>query len=286
MLTLLCVAAKKCCYADLDRPRIELGTFRVLGECDNQLHHRTIARAQLSVNSANLWLCTLVVVQQKWAAVETRTDEKASNRLLACPALSLHPLVLLTSLLRHPFAALTPRCLLADLRVRLCRGMEPAAGAAVQHASSNGSSAHLQPRSDDTEPCIRVGSLFQAVLPPFAPPVSPPPRPHARSVDDGETADSLFGVASQQQGEAEDVGGRAVWLASRIKQSRTRQRLHNPAPLDAHTAHCCGHPSLIPSALPSAGRLCAPAVDSYLQFVQTLFHKSTVSRSTQSNTHW
>jgi len=104
--------------------------------------------------------------------------------------------------------------------------MEQADSDAVQHVTSNGGHLHLHHRNDDTEPSIRVGSLYQAILPPFAPPVSPPPRPLARPVADNDAAaaEAQFGVMVKKEGlEEEDMGGSAVWLASRIKQSRTRQ---------------------------------------------------------------
>ena len=105
--------------------------------------------------------------------------------------------------------------------------MDQADSSAVHSVISNGGHQHLQRRPLDTEPCIRVGALYQAVLPPFAPPVSPPPRPLARPVDDNDVdaADARFATTDEQADD--DVGGQTMWLASRIKQSRTRQTAFN-----------------------------------------------------------
>ena len=162
--------------------------------------------------------------------------------------------------------------------------MEQADSDATQHANSNG---HLQlhRRIDEAEPRIRVGSLYQAILPPFAPPVSPPSRPLARPVDDtdADSAEARFGVSEAAEDEAGDeVGGRALWLASRIKQSRTRQSRCLPTPEWLQLCIRPLHRPLTRCHLLSRAARCA--VDSYLQFVQTLFHKSQVSNSRTSKT--
>ena len=166
----------------------------------------------------------------------------------------------------------------------------------VVHAGSNGGPVQLNRRTDAEEPRIRIGSLYQAILPPFAPPVSPPPRPLARPVDDNDVAAAEVQVGvSELAVEAEaDSGGSAVWLASRIKQSRTRQSeiQHTLCAPDPH--HCC-HPliSMTHGSAHFASRLCRHVasltcvlpVDSYLLFVQTLFHKNPVSHTHSLHLH-
>ena len=144
-----------------------------------------------------------------------------------------------------PAAGLASRChsqpLLRASSVQFAR-MAEADGGAVTLVSSNGVLPHLHyhRRRQDAEPSIRVGSLYQAVLPPFAPPVSPPPRPLARPVDDNDAAaaEARFGVVEVQA--EDDSGGQALWLASRIKQSRTRQQ-HSIR----LSAHQCIHGSCV-----------------------------------------
>lgn len=137
--------------------------------------------------------------------------------------------------------------------------MEQAESNAALHVNSNGS--HLPPyrRIDDTEPSIRVGTLYQAILPPFAPPVSPPPRPSTRLIDDSDTAasDARLGVSGVAAEEAVsvDMGGSAVWLASRIKQSRTRlstQHMYHELPYTM-----CNSPSLRFPSLASFQPVCS-----------------------------